>query len=701
VIDVTNIKSPGWHRVVAELSQPLPDDRVFLLRLLSTLGLVSNARQGVLFSVSGSQEQSSVEVKAAQVWPFAADVIDPTGKPLRPLEDLVDPSKLDATTIERTKDVHGAARTVAVSRQLQVFSLDEEQMYTGNQSRGFVIAAPIPSGLSHESGTRPIQHVITLVGETTSRQALQSTLAMVELLIGYVFTHEAQQALRRTRQGTAALDLAGRLIASINATAGSQQGFKAAGFQLVNDLCRQLSLDRAGLGWVPGSPARWPGRGRSEEQQAVGSRREAYSVHLKAISDTEHIDRRLEMCRKIEAAMEECLDQEQPVLFPAPPATGQGADPALAQSVTHAHRDLARNDAHLKVASIPLRVVDARGERIAGVLLVEAGQNAKLDPALVELIQATMDLVSPVLAVRASDDRNLALRAWDSSLRAAAWAVGPKHTVWKVAGIAAMIVTAVLFFGTTTYRVGAPMSLKAQQHRLLAAPVAGVLESIPEEIKSGARVRKGQVLAQLDVKEFQLQELEARAQFAQYDKQADDALRKGDNASASQARARADQARARMELAALNVERASIRSPIDGTIISPDIRERVGSMLKAGDPMIEVADLGTMKIIAKVDDRDIGYIQVGQTGEISPKADPSKTVAFVVDQIVPLSQAEQGVNAFEVRATFVAPEQLSDHEKRWLLPGLEGQAKFNTERRSFAWILSRRIVDQMRVWLWW
>lgn len=701
MIDVTNIKSPGWHRVVAELSQPLPDDRVFLLRLLSTLGLVSNARQGVLFSVSGSQEQSSVEVKAAQVWPFAADVIDPTGKPLRPLEDLVDPSKLDATTIERTKDVHGAARTVAVSRQLQVFSLDEEQMYTGNQSRGFVIAAPIPSGLSHESGTRPIQHVITLVGETTSRQALQSTLAMVELLIGYVFTHEAQQALRRTRQGTAALDLAGRLIASINATAGSQQGFKAAGFQLVNDLCRQLSLDRAGLGWVPGSPARWPGRGRSEEQQAVGSRREAYSVHLKAISDTEHIDRRLEMCRKIEAAMEECLDQEQPVLFPAPPATGQGADPALAQSVTHAHRDLARNDAHLKVASIPLRVVDARGERIAGVLLVEAGQNAKLDPALVELIQATMDLVSPVLAVRASDDRNLALRAWDSSLRAAAWAVGPKHTVWKVAGIAAMIVTAVLFFGTTTYRVGAPMSLKAQQHRLLSAPVAGVLESIPEEIKSGARVRKGQVLAQLDVKEFQLQELEARAQFAQYDKQADDALRKGDNASASQARARADQARARMELAALNVERASIRSPIDGTIISPDIRERVGSMLKAGDPMIEVADLGTMKIIAKVDDRDIGYIQVGQTGEISPKADPGKTVAFVVDQIVPLSQAEQGVNAFEVRATFVAPEQLSDHEKRWLLPGLEGQAKFNTERRSFAWILSRRIVDQMRVWLWW
>jgi len=697
VIDVSNIKSPGWHRVVAELSQPLPDDRVFLLRLLSTLGLVSNARQGVLFSVVGSQEQNSAEVKPAQVWPFAADIIDPQGKPLRPLEELVDPSKVDATSIERTKEVHAAARTVAASRQLQVFSLDEEQLYTGTQAKGFVIAAPIPSGLSHESPTRPIQHVITLVGETTSRQALQTTLAIVEMLVGYVFTHEAQQALRRTRQGTAALDLAGRLIASINATTG----FKAASFQLVNDLCRQLSVDRAALGWVPGSPSRWPGRANNESQRSVGTTRDAYNVHLRAISDTEHIDRRLEMCRKIESAMEECLDQEQPVLFPAPPATGAGADPALAQSVTHAHRDLARNDAHLKVASLPLRVVDARGERIAGVLLVEAGQNAKLDAPLVELMQATLDLVAPVLAVRASDDRNLALRAWDSSLRSAAWVVGPTHTAWKAAGIAIMLATGVLFFGKTTYRVGAPMSLKAQQHRLIAAPVSGLLESIPEEIRSGARVTKDQVLAQLDIKELQLSELEARAQYAQYDKQADDALRKGDNATAAQSRARADQARARMGLAALQIQKSTIRSPIEGTIVSPDIRERLGSTVKLGDPMIEVADLASMKVVAKVDDRDISFIQVGQTGEISPKADPSKAVAFVVDQIVPLSQAEGGVNAFEVRASFANPERMTDVERRWLLPGLEGQAKFNSERRSFAWILSRRIVDQMRVWLWW
>ncbi len=699
MIDVSNIKSPGWHRVVAELSQPLPDDRVFLLRLLATLGLVSNSRQGVLHAVLPGSEGSPAEVRAAQVWPFAADVIDPQGRPLRPLEELVDPTKLDATSIERAKDIAGAARTVAASRQLQVFSLDESQMYTGGgaQAKTHVIAIPVPSGLAQESGTLPIKHVITLIGDAASRQALQSTLALVEVLTGYVFTHEAQQALRRTKQSSASLDLAGRLIASINATSG----FKAASFQLVNDVCRQLSLDRVALGWVPGSPAKLPGRGSAEEQGARGMSQPAFNVHLHSLSDTEHVDRRLEMCRKIEGAMEECLDQEQPLLFPPPPPIGPGGDSSLGHAVTHAHRELARNDANLKVASFPLRVVDARGERIAGVLLVEAGEKNKLDVAVVELLQATLDLVAPVLAVRASDDRYLALRAWDSTLRAAAWAVGPKHTVWKVAGIALMVATGVLFFGKTTYRVSAPMSLKAESQRVVSAPVAGKIESVPDSIRPGAAVKAGDVLIQLDIKELQLTRQESQAQVAQYESQADDALRKGDNATASQATARAAQSRARMELASLNIERSTIRAPIDGTIISRDLRDRVGTTIKLGDPLMEVADLSTMKVVAKVDDRDISFVQIGQTGQISPKADPSKTLAFTVDQIVPLSQASEGVNAFEVRANFADAAQWSDTDKKWLLPGLEGQAKFNTERRSFAWILSRRIVDQLREWLWW
>jgi hypothetical protein len=32
---------------------------------------------------------------------------------------------------------------------------------------------------------------------------------------------------------------------------------------------------------------------------------------------------------------------------------------------------------------------------------------------------------------------------------------------------------------------------------------------------------------------------------------------------------------------------------------------------------------------------------------------------------------------------------------------MEGQARFDTVDRSLVWIGARRIVDTLRVWLWW
>jgi hypothetical protein len=82
-----------------------------------------------------------------------------------------------------------------------------------------------------------------------------------------------------------------------------------------------------------------------------------------AISDTEMIDRRMAMVQKLAAAMDECLDQEQAVLYPPPPAEGEKADVLLSQAITHAHRELAASDARLKVVSLPLRDGDKGGGR--------------------------------------------------------------------------------------------------------------------------------------------------------------------------------------------------------------------------------------------------------------------------------------------------------------------------------------------------
>jgi hypothetical protein len=73
-------------------------------------------------------------------------------------------------------------------------------------------------------------------------------------------------------------------------------------------------------------------------------------------------------------------------------------------------------------------------------------------------------------------------------------------------------------------------------------------------------------------------------------------------------------------------------------------------------------------------------------------------VPVVVEQIVPLAEAKDGVNAFEVRARLVPqdPTQIAGFR-----PGVEGQARLDSKEMSLIGIASRRIVDQARLWLWW
>lgn len=669
--DLSSLKTPAWARVVADLSAPAADDRVFLLRLVGTLGQVSGARQAVLFGLTGKQDDPAAEVKPLLVWPLPADLVDAQGRLTAPMEVVFDPARVAEGAIEGGTETKAAARSAAAARTTSVFGLEggDGLMYDPQTVRGHVIAVPVAGGMSHESGA-PLQGVVTLMLDGRSRAALQTTLAIVEIVAGYTFHHAAHRALRRVQSSAASLDLAARLIASINQTAD----FKGCTLQLVNDLSRQLGLDRVALGW------------------SRGGKEDARSVRCIALSDTEQIDRRMAMVQKLEAAMNECLDQEQPVLYP-PPAPE--ADVVLSQTVTHSHRELAASDAGLKVASMPLRVVDAEGERLIGVVLAEAGSAVRLDPATVELVQATLDLVAPVLAVRHSDDRSIAARTRDWTIKTAAWAVGPRHTVWKAAGVLASAALLFVLFFRTTYRVSAPMGLEPRERRTISMPFDGTLATLEPGAEPGAKVSKGQVLARLDTRELTLAALEAESQIVQFEKQADEALKKGDMAENVQLRARADQSRARRDIMRSQLDRSVVTAPLDGQIIAGDLRSKVGAAVKVGEKLFEVAAPGDLEVVAYVDDRDIGLVHVGQTGEISPKAAPSLAVPFVTETVVPASTAREGKNVYEVRG------RLTRELPPELLPGVEGQARFNTERRSLAWIASRRIVDQLRIWLWW
>lgn len=674
MIDLSNMKAPGWQRIVAELASPAPDDHAFHLRLVSALAQVSGARQGVVFVLPPAPDDEAAarpDPRPVLTWPLTPEQSESLQRGVRPSE-----LHIEESSIEQAIDARNAARQAAGAAGARVFGLEADQKlyYDSAPEKGFLLAVPVPSGApgssaGPDSGAGS-SVVITLLLDARSRQALQTTLALVEVLAGYAYNHTAQQALRRTRQSGAALDLAARLIAAIN----NAKGFKGATLQLVNDLCRQLGVDRVALGWV---------RGGTRDQDKRFAR-------VVAMSDTENIDRRMAMVQKLESAMDECLDQEQAVLYPPPAAAGPGGDAVLSQAIIHSHRELASSDAKLRIASLPMRVDD----RVVGVVLIESTSDQPIDVATIELIQAAMDLIAPVLEIRRSDDRWIATRTWDWSVQTAAWAVGPRHTLWKVAGL--VLTTAFLstIFIRVPYRVGATMELQAREQRTVSMPFDGRIIALGEGVEAGKRVNKGDMLIELDATELKLQAIAARSQIVQAQKQADEALKKGDTNGAQEAEEKVKSGQAQLDLAERRIEQSVIRAPITGTIIGGDLKDRVLSSLKLGEPLFQVADLSEMVVRARVSDRDIAMIRDGTIGQAATKGRPDETLEFVVERVVPLSQPEQGQNAFEARGKL-------KESPAWLRPGMEGVVRLETEEHSLLWIGTRRVMDQLRLWLWW
>ncbi|MEO0630223.1 MAG: HlyD family efflux transporter periplasmic adaptor subunit, partial [Planctomycetota bacterium] len=276
---------------------------------------------------------------------------------------------------------------------------------------------------------------------------------------------------------------------------------------------------------------------------------------------------------------------------------------------------------------------------------------------------------------------------------------GPKHTLWKVAGIAVLVVMLASVLVSVPYRIEASVSLRPIEKRVVAVPFNATVREVMPSAKAGERVSQGDVLAVLDTSELELSAIEARGSVRQAEARANEAIRRGEGAERQQAEAQAEQARARLDLFEKRIRDAVIRAPIDGTIIAGDLSDRVGARLGQGEALFEIAPLDSMRVIAKVDDRDIGLVNEsirdeGMTGSVATRAYPDRRFPLTVERVVPLAMAGEGRNTYDVYATL-------EESAPWMRPGMEGLAKLEVGDRKLIWIATRRISDTLRMWLWW
>jgi len=130
-------------------------------------------------------------------------------------------------------------------------------------------------------------------------------------------------------------------------------------------------------------------------------------------------------------------------------------------------------------------------------------------------------------------------------------------------------------------------------------------------------------------------------------------------AQVKQANAQVAQKLAAVKVAQTNLDHTIIRSPIDGTVTarSIDVGQTVAASLQAPTLFTIAQDLTKMRVYAKTDESDVGQIRPGQPATFSVDAFPNEVFHGTVEQIRMNPTTVQNVVTYDTVIAFDNPQQ--------------------------------------------
>jgi multidrug efflux pump subunit AcrA (membrane-fusion protein) len=269
--------------------------------------------------------------------------------------------------------------------------------------------------------------------------------------------------------------------------------------------------------------------------------------------------------------------------------------------------------------------------------------------------------------------------------------LSPKHTWLKFAAIVTSIILFLSLLVPFSYRVSATFIVRPDSLAHMPAPFEGFIAKAG--VRPGDLVVAGQTLLALDDRDLSIQQAETRAEIRRHGAEAELAEADGELAELRVARAQKNQAQARLDFFEYQLTRAEVKAPFDGVVVQGDLRERIGAPVKQGEVLLQVSKLDGLYVEIRLPERDIDLIGASRSGQVVFSSRPDLQFPFTVEMISPAAQADGEGNAFTLRARL-------EEDADWLRPGMSGIARLNAGDRTLAWRATHRIIDFIRMRLW-
>lgn len=425
-------------------------------------------------------------------------------------------------------------------------------------------------------------------------------------------------------------------------------------------------------------------RNKTGCERVVLGRVEGPHVRIECISGLAEVQQDSPSVALVRSALEECLDHGARIVR----QTRQpGQENALPARGFRLHQRWHESSGSSSVASLPF----AHAGRMRIVLGLQRGCDR---PFREDELDEVHKLVAPYVAAlelveRAN--RGLGSHARSALVEGATSLVSPR--AWRRTSLVLLALAAIgwITFGTRPYEIGAPCRLRAEELRHVSAPLEGVLSEVL--VRPGERVVAGAPLLRFDVRELELEAdaLDKEVEVARLDERSSFAAR--DPSAAARARARGAELSARVDGLRQRVALATVRAPFDGWVLRGDLMQRVGSVLRQGEPLLELAPDARLVFELDLAESRVRDVAVGEVARFTPFARPEHEEVLCITRIAPAATLREGRNVFVVEA---ATQEPSD----WLRPGMEGVAAVEIGERPVWWLFSHQALDWLRVHLW-
>ena len=232
-------------------------------------------------------------------------------------------------------------------------------------------------------------------------------------------------------------------------------------------------------------------------------------------------------------------------------------------------------------------------------------------------------------------------------------------------------------------------------------------------VKEGDEVKPGTLLARLENRELTVRRELAAFDVQRYEHGLNAAVGVGKTDEIQQLQAMRDGAKAVQEKANRDVEQLELRAKTSGVVLTRDLNQRIGMLLRPPqDALCEIGSLDPMRIRIPLSEKEVRYVQPGNTVTLMADAYPGQIFEGSVsgepmqldpENFPPAFSKERGGDVPTVHDPATGREKLLEHTyvvmvevknpERRLRYGMTMRTKINTGKHPFGTMVLQWFTD--------